>query len=290
MRINERTVNNRKGRSIKEKAKQKVRQKRSWIIWMGRIGFAAMGVVHLLIGILALMSVVDIALLTAHAAQCGKLYDLPFGQFLLIGVAAGLVCYAFWRFIQALMNTDAKDSNAKGVAMRFGFGIIGLVYLGLAFSAVKIFLGTQSSNSVWAQSWTAWLLAQPFGQWLVGLAAAIATAVGMIHIYIAYKIKFRESWKLSEMSEGQKKWGTRFGISGFFARGAVFFIIGFFLAFAAWQSNAGKVRDFGSALDTLEQQPYGVWLLGLVAVGLLSYGVFMFFQARFRQIIKKIDE
>lgn len=271
---------------IKEKAKEKVREKRSWVVWMGRVGFAAMGVVHLLVGVLAIMSVVSIASASGTEGAMRQIVRLPFGQILLIIVAVGLVNYALWRFIQASMDTDAKGSDFKGFATRIGFAVIGVVYLGLSFSAVKILLGTQSSDSVWAQSWTAWLLAQPFGQWLVGLAAAIAAGVGILHFYIAYNTKFRENWKLPEMSESQEKWGTWFGIVGFIARGIVFCIIGFFLAYAAWQSNAGRVRDFGSALDTLEQQPYGVWLLGVVAVGLFSYGIFMFFQARFRRIVK----
>ncbi|MEP7037744.1 MAG: DUF1206 domain-containing protein [Acidobacteriota bacterium] len=271
---------------ITEKAKEKIREKRSWVVWMGRAGFAAMGLVHLLVGVLAIMSVVGRASASGTEGALRQIVRLPFGQILLIVVAAGLVGYAVWRFIQALMDTDAKGSDVKGIAVRLVFAGISLVYLGLAFSAVKIFLGVRTDKGVWAQSWTAWLLAQPFGQWLVALAALIAAIIGIVHFYIAYKTKFRENWKLSEMSESQEKWGTWFGIVGFIARGVVFCIIGFFLAFAAWQSNAGRVRDFGSALDALEQQPYGVWLLGVVAVGLFSYGIFMFFQARFRRIVK----
>lgn len=274
---------------IKEKAKEKIREKRLWIIWMGRVGFAAMGVVHLLIGVLALFSVVGIASASGVRGALREIVGLPFGQVLLIIVAVGLICYALWRFIQAFMDTDEKGSDFKGYATRIGFLIIGVVYLGLSFSAVKIFLGTRNSEGAWVESWTAWLLAQPFGQWLVGLAAAIAAVVGILHFYIAYDTKFRENWKLSEMSESQENWGTRFGIVGFIARGIVFCIIGFFLAFAAWQSNAGRVRDFGSALSALEQQPYGVWLLGIVAGGLFSYGIFMFFQVRFRQIVSTME-
>jgi len=269
--------------------KEKQREARPWIIWMGRVGFAAMGAVHLLVGVLALMSVVTIASASGTEGALRQIVRLPFGQFLLIAVTVGLVCYALWRFVQSFMDTDVKGSDAKGIAMRIGFAVIGVVCLGLSFSAVKIFLGTQSNDSVWAQSWTAWLLAQPFGQWLVGLAAAISAAVGFLHFYIAYATKFRENWTLSAMSESQENWGTWFGIVGFIARGVVFCIIGFFLAYAAWQSNAGQVRDFGSALSTLEQQPYGAWLLGVVAIGLFSYGIFMFFEARFRRIVKTME-
>ena len=273
---------------VKEKAKDKVRQARPWVVRMGRSGFAAMGVVHLLVGILAIMSVVGIASASGTQGVLEEIVQFPFGQVLLVVVAVGLVGYALWRFIQALLDTDAKGSDVKGIAIRIVYAGIGLVYLGLSFSALKIFFGLREDEGFWAQSWTAWLLAQPFGQWFVGLAAAVSAVIGIVHLYVAYKTKFRENWKLSEMSESQEKWGTRFGIVGFSARGVVFCIIGFFLAFAAWQSNAGRVKDFGGALRSVEQQPYGIWLLGLVAAGLFSYGIFMFFQVRFRRIVKTL--
>ena len=65
----------------------------------------------------------------------------------------------------------------------------------------------------------------------------------------------------------------------------VFCVIGLFLAFAAWYSDAGETRDFGTALRFIEQQFYGAWLLGIVAVGLFSYGIFMIFLAMYRRMV-----
>jgi hypothetical protein len=213
--------------------------------------------------------------------------ELPLGQFLLIGVAIGLLCHALWRFTEALMDTDAKGSDAKGFAIRAGFAGIGLLYLGLAFSAVKIILGARSDEGFWAKSWTAWLLAQPFGQWLVALIGAGVFVGGIFFFYQAFTAKFRETLLFSKMSDAQEKWGTRFGRFGFASRGVVFCVIGIFLAFAAWYSDAGETRDFGGALRFVEQQSYGAWLLALVAVGLFSYGLYMLFLAKYRRMVSR---
>lgn len=67
------------------------------------------------------------------------------------------------------------------------------------------------------------------------------------------------------------------------ARGC-FVIIGFFLLQAARQSDPNEVRGLDGALQSLAQQPYGPWLLGIVALGLLAYGIHAGVQARYRRI------
>lgn len=266
--------------------KETVREVRPWVALLGRLGFAAIGFVYIFVGILAVQAA--ISLREARAGTRGAfayIAQLPFGQFLLAAVAVGFAFHAVWRFTQALMDTDAKGSDAKGKALRAGFVGIGLIYLGLAFSAVKIILGTRSSHRFWAQSWAAWLLAQPLGGWLVALIGAGVFIAGIYFLYQAYSTKFRHWLLLEKMSGAQEKWGTRFGRFGFAARGVIFCIIGFFLVFAAWYSDAGETRNFGGALRFVERQPYGAWLLGLLAAGLFSHGMFMFFLAKCRRMV-----
>lgn len=67
--------------------------------------------------------------------------------------------------------------------------------------------------------------------------------------------------------------------------GVIFCVIGFFLVLAAYQTDAGKTRGLGGALQAVEQQPLGAWLLGLVAAGFVSYGLFMFVLAKYRRMV-----
>lgn len=252
---------------------------------MGRVGFAASGSVHVMVGLLAAMSVVNLASAGGTTGALVEIVQLPFGQGLLIAVAVGLLCYALWRLVQAWWDTSREGTTARGVITRLGYAAIGVTYLALARSAVALARGSGNAGGVSETTWAAWLLAQPFGQLLVGLAALAVVMIGLIHFYMARTEQVREPLRLAKMSAAEQRWATRLGIVGFAARGVVFCIIGFFLAYAAWHSNAGEVRDFGSALATLEQQPYGVWLLGAVAVGLLCYGLFMLVEAKYRRMI-----
>ncbi|MCB0107709.1 MAG: DUF1206 domain-containing protein, partial [Caldilineaceae bacterium] len=102
--------------------------------------------------------------------------------------------------------------------------------------------------------------------------------------YRAYSAKFREVLKLHEMNADEERWATRAGRLGFAARGVVYSIIGIFLIIAAVRANPNEAVGIGEALQKLAQQPYGPWLLGLVAIGLVAYGFFAIVLARYRRI------
>lgn len=274
------------GRRATEDFKETVREFSPWVVRLGRLGFAAIGAVYIIVGVLAVQAAISLReAKTGTRGALAYIAQLPLGQILLAAVAAGFVFHAVWRFTQALMDTDRKGSDAKGKVVRAGFAGVGLIYLGLAFSAVKIVLGARSGGGFWTRSWTAWLLEQPLGAWLVAAVGAGVFVAGIYFFYQTLSAKFRENLLYAKMSDTQEKWGTRFGRFGFAARGAVFCIIGVFLVFAAWFSDAGETRDFAGALRFVERQSYGAWLLGVVAFGLFSYGIFMLFLAKCRRMV-----
>jgi hypothetical protein len=267
-------------------ARHAVQEFSPWVAWIGRLGFAAIGVVYILIGILAVQGASSLRG-SGSGSRSALTYieTLPYGQIMLAIVAVGLAFYALWRFTQAFMDTDAKGSAAKGIAIRFGFAAIGVFYLGLALSALGVSIGSGSGGEASAQSRTAWLLEQPFGPLLVAAAGAAIIGGGIYFFYKAWTAKFKKTLLLSQMSKSEEKWGTRFGRFGFTARGVVFCIIGTFLVLAALHSNPGETRDFAGALRVVESQAYGAYLLMLIAFGLFSYGVFMLFLAKHRRMV-----
>jgi Na+/proline symporter len=167
--------------------------------------------------------------------------------------------------------------------------IIGVVYLSLAFSAAELLVDLPGQASGGdrdsAKDWTAWLLAQPFGQWLAGGAGAVVIFSALFHFYRAATADFCEKLKLGQLGDEQIEWVKRLGRLGFAARGVAFAIIGGFLVLAAIRSNPQEARGLDGALATLASQPYGPWLLGAVAAGLLAYGLYMFVEARYRRMV-----
>jgi hypothetical protein len=79
-------------------------------------------------------------------------------------------------------------------------------------------------------------------------------------------------------------WTMVAGRIGYTALGVVFTEIAIFMVVAALRRDPNQARDLGGALRTLLQQPFGPYLLGLVALGLTAFGLFSLAEARYRRV------
>ena len=270
---------------IQLKAQHAVREAAPWLVWLGRLGYAAKGVVYTLIGVLAFQAAIGSGGETTNTTGVfERIDDAQFGRILLIAMGVGLAGYALWRFLQAIKDTENKGADAKGIAIRVGYAGIGLVHLGLAVSAFAIVSGKAGGGDS-APGWTAKLMSQPLGRWLVAIAGAMILARGAFQVYQAYSRKFREKLMLRKMSANGEKWATRLGRMGYVARGVVFAIIGVFLILAAIREDPSEARGLDGALDVVARQPWGWVILAIVAMGLIAYGLFMFVESRYRRMV-----
>ncbi|HYY56093.1 MAG TPA: DUF1206 domain-containing protein, partial [Pyrinomonadaceae bacterium] len=250
-------------------------------------GYATKGAVYIVVGALATMAAGGAGGETTDTrGALQAIEEQPLGKFALGTVAFGLIGYVVWRWIQAIADTDDKGTGLKGVLIRIGYAGSGLVYAGLAFTAAKILIdvGEPDSSGEVQQHWTARLLSVPYGRWLVGAVGAGVVGFGLYQIYKGLWAKFRKRLKLGQMSYTKKAWATLSGRIGYAARGVVFCIVGNFLVQAALHYNPKEAKGLEGALDTLAGQPYGRWIMGVVAAGLIVYGLYMLVEARYRRI------
>jgi hypothetical protein len=258
-----------------------------WVVGLARFGYAAKGVVYFVVGILALQVALGTGgQTTGTEGAVSSLARQPFGQVMLAIVAVGLLGYALWRYVQAWFDPEDAGDDAQGIGQRLAYVLSGTSYALLAFFAAQILLGSGGGGggNEQTQDWTARLMSLPFGRWLVALIGLGIIGVGLYQMYYGYKSKFHDHLKLHEMSETEITWATRSGSFGYIARGVVYAIIGGFVITAAWQFDPEEVGGMGKALSELARQPYGPWLLGAVALGLIAYSLFAFVEARYRRI------
>ncbi|MDY7022621.1 MAG: DUF1206 domain-containing protein [Cyanobacteriota bacterium] len=260
-----------------------------WLENLARIGYATKGVVYILVGMLAvLVALGSGGKTTGTSGALNTIAEQPYGKVILVLVAVGLIGYSVWRLIQAVKDPGNKGNDLKGLATRAGYVLSGLAYTGLAYEAMDLVVNFPGGNNGDSkEDWTARLLSQPFGRWLVGTVGAVIIGVGFYRIYRAWKVKFRKSLDLRELSYSQENVILQVCRVGIVARGIVYILLGFFVIQAARQFDPEKVRGLDQMLDTIVRQPMGKVMLLMMALGLVAYGIYMEVQARYRRI--KVD-
>jgi hypothetical protein len=259
-----------------------------WVKTLARVGLAAIGVVYLLVGGLALrLAIGSGGDAPDQQTALQQIQGAPLGRFLLGLIALGLIGYLTWRLTEAFADSEGDGSAPKGLAKRAGHAVNGLVYGSIGLQAALMALGRGDGGGSGQQEWTARFMSLPLGRWLVGIAGLFVMGYGLYHIYSGWKQKYRERLTYSQMSAAERRWIDPLSRVGLVAHGIVLGLVGAFLIQAAYSFNPAEAQGLSGALNEIAQQPFGRWLLGIVALGLACYGVYKLAQARYHRVLAR---
>lgn len=251
---------------------------------IAQAGLIAKGIVYCLLGILTFMAAFNISGKSANTTDTSGVFDFIYkqtgGQIMLGMIAAGLICYCIWRFIQTFGDTENKGSDTKGIISRSRYLFSGIVYGSIAFQLVRILLSDESGSGDQKQDLARELLSKPFGQWLVGIAAAILLGIGIYQIYYGLSEQYLKHVEKAGDSKNKKRLLFA-GKIGYVARGIVWLLIAFLFFKAAIYANSAEAGDTSKAFAFLQDASYGSILLAAVGIGLICYGTFNFIRARY---------
>jgi hypothetical protein len=249
---------------------------------LSRAGFVARGLVYGIIGLLALdLAVGQGGKITNQQGALRTIKHQPFGHVLLALVAVGLGGYSLWRLFRAALGHGPEGADTT--VERLGALGSGIVYGLICVLAVEILLSSAGSSGG-AKKSTKDLFGLPAGHWVIGVAGIVMIGVGIYQLVRGVRQKFLDDSKTEQMTPAIKKWFTWFGTVGHVARAIIFGLVGIFLLKAAIDYKADEAIGLDGALAKLYGQPYGPWLLGAVAVGLIAFGLFSISEARYRRI------
>ena len=249
--------------------------------YTARAGFAASGVLHLLLGyIIGRLAFTGGG---GNADQSGALATLGSqtgGAIMLWVAAVGLVALGLWRVAEAIIGakpgekSGSKDDNpAWKRAKSLGLAIVNFA---IAFSAARFAMGSGQSSSQQNSGLSAQLMQSTGGKALLIAVGIGVIAVGGYHIYKGASEKFFDELRVSG--------GTAvrvIGIAGYVAKGLVLAGAGLLVILATLQADPAKASGLDAAVKTLGQAPFGKFLLIAAALGIAAFGAYSFIRSRY---------
>jgi hypothetical protein len=253
--------------------------------WLARAGFAARGVLYVIIGCIAIEIAFGHSRNQADSAGAVRLVAAtPVGLIALWLLAAGFIGLALWRLAEAAYGGPGPGEH-KPTSRLAALGKA-VVYGVLAFTVVKYAIGAGAPKSSNQQSTdlTASVLHHPGGQAVV-VAVGLALIVGGAYLaYSSWRRHFLKQLSLAGASHRTRRVVTWLGQAGGIARGAVFAAVGVFLVVAGVKAQPGQAKGIDATLRAFAQTPLGPWLLLVIAAGLVTFGLYSCCEARWRKV------
>lgn len=250
-----------------------------WVDHVARVGLTAYGVVHLVIGWLALqLALGQDSGTPSSTGAVRELAQQPFGEVLVWLVAVGLMLLAVWQLLDAAFGHPYLEGTTRLRKRATSAGKV-LVYGYLAFSAATIAAGAGSSGGGSAST-TAKVMNLPAGQLLVGAVGAVVIGTGIYLVYKGLSGKFTEDLTAEGQSGETGTAYTAVGKVGYVAKGVAIGLVGALIGYAAITHEPRKSAGLDQALQEVLDQPFGPYLLGAIAVGFACFGLFCFAHAR----------
>ncbi|GAA3899371.1 DUF1206 domain-containing protein [Microbacterium invictum] len=250
---------------------------------LARGGFAANGVVHLVIGIIVLVIAFGGRGESDQAGAFKAIAAAPLGYVALWLLAVLLAALGVWHLIDGLLaDRGRRDSDTKKWGARISSWGQALVFLTLAVIAAAVALGARPDADDSATEASRGVLTLPFGALLLGAVGVGIGVAGIVFGVMGVRRSFRN--RVTIPAGGLGTVVTTLGVVGFVAKGVALLIVGVLLIVAAVRVDPEAAGGLDAAIQALLDVTGGPFLVGLVGAGLIAYAVFCFFRARYARL------
>ncbi|NJC40324.1 hypothetical protein GGQ87_000582 [Brevundimonas alba] len=255
------------------------------IEWAARIGYGARGFVYLSVGVLVLLAAMDvIGDSVGTKGALAWMASRPLGRLWALLLGLGLAALVMWRLLQSVFDADHEGRSWNGLGTRMSQLFSAFSYAALAVAAFGLLAGPPDDAAdgvARSRDMASTVLDLPFGRWLLICGGLAIFAIGVSNIVKAVREDFTEYLACSARLCRRVAPLARIG---HVARGLAYLPLAVLVVIAGFHAKASEVTSFGAALDAVERQPSGPWMLVATALGFVAFGSFSFIEARFRRI------
>ncbi|EJF08660.1 DUF1206 domain-containing protein [Pontibacter sp. BAB1700] len=245
--------------------------------WLARYGCVSIGLVYVLLGSMAILSLFGRSEDDADEERAlDYLLEYTLGEILVWVVLIGMVGYITWRVFEAITDPYEFGKDLKGIGKRVGVALSGVGYGLIAFSAYEVLNGGGGNSEEEQQLMIARILAWDAGPWLVGAAGVVTMLTGLVQFQYVIQGAYNKRLDLGELEQHKKRIIHTLAWAGYFARGIILLVLGYFLLRGAIKQDENAVGDTDSAFDFIGGGTVGDTAFFLVALGTICYGFFMF--------------
>jgi hypothetical protein len=207
---------------------------------------------------------------------------------LLVLLVVGLGAYALTQLIEAVF----RPSHATGTIGRWRQRAVSwwgcVLYLGFCLSTARLLVTpakeTAGSEQRQDTDVTAALLRTGWGRLLLAGVGVALVAAGVEVGRRSVRLDFRERFTAAHMSRALATLIRVLGGLGCAARAMVFVLAGFFIVKAAVVCSSTQTKGLDAVFRSVASSAGGSWLLGLLASGLVCYGLYCLLEARYRDL------
>jgi hypothetical protein len=251
---------------------------------LARTGYAVNGILHLLIGGIAIGVASGAGTGSgAEADQSGALAALasaPGGRLLLWIVVLGLAALGLWQALSAALVRDPDvKKRAAHIAGELGKAV---AYFAIAATAFTFARGGSSNSSSTTKSFSATLLASPGGVFLLIVVGLGVLAIGVVFVVRGVRQSFTKRIRVPSGTVG--KVVVALGVVGYVAKGIAVGVVGILFIVAAATADPSQASGLDGALRAMLRLPFGGVLLIAVGIGVIAYGLYCFARARLAKL------
>lgn len=262
----------------------------TWFERASRAGFVANGIVHALIGVMAIGLAIG---RSDEADQSGAIEALvrqPFGHALVWLCLLGCALLALWNLVNILFGSaplrgrgtaDPRESDGRHRWKEFALGLgRATAYAAVAATFAPFVLGSGGDSGRRAARASTLVASAPGGTVLL-----VLIGLGIAGAGIGFCVQaVRRSWRKRVRRPSSRPLALLLAVSasaGYAGKGAMLLAVGVLVVVSAMSGDPQESTGVDGALRSLREQPFGPSLLVAIGAAVVAYGIFLVLRARY---------